>query len=90
MLVDEWEATRGADAIGYHPKVSGGYHIAEALGVPGFSALPVPVLSPTGAFPTPVLPLPDLGGPLNRLRYGLFFRSSTAPYRRMINRWARK
>jgi sterol 3beta-glucosyltransferase len=79
MLVDEWEAARDADAIVYHPKAFGGYHIAEALGVPGFLALPVPALSPTRAFPTPVLPLPNLGGPLNRLSYGLFFRSSTAP-----------
>jgi sterol 3beta-glucosyltransferase len=90
MLVDEWEAARDADAIVYHPKAFGGYHIAEALGVPGFLALPVPALSPTRAFPTPVLPLPNLGGPLNRLSYGLFFRSSTAPYRRMVNRWRQR
>jgi sterol 3beta-glucosyltransferase len=47
MLVDEWEAARGTDAVVYHPKALGGYHIAEALGVPGFLALPVPALSPT-------------------------------------------
>jgi len=64
MLVDEWEAAWDADAVVYHPKVFGGYHIAEALDVPGFLALPVPALSPTRAFPTPVLPLPNLGGPL--------------------------
>jgi sterol 3beta-glucosyltransferase len=87
MLVDEWEAARDADVVVYHPKAFGGFHVAEALRVPGFLALPVPALSPTRAFPTPVLPLPNLGGPLNRLSYGLFFRSSTAPYRRMINRW---
>jgi sterol 3beta-glucosyltransferase len=87
MLVDEWEAARGADVVVYHPKAFGGCHIAEALGVPGVLALPVPALSPTRAFPTPVLPLPNLGGPLNRLSYGLFFRLSTAPYRRIINRW---
>jgi sterol 3beta-glucosyltransferase len=87
MLVDEWEAARGADVAVYHPKAFGGFHVAEALGVPGFLALPVPALSPTRAFPTPVLPLPNLGGLLNRLSYELFFRSSTAPYQRMINRW---
>lgn len=90
MLVDEWEAARNAEAIVYHPKAFGGFHIAEALGVPGFLALPVPALSPTRAFPTPVLPLPNLGGSFNRLSYGLFFRSSTAPYRRMINRWRKR
>ena len=87
MLVDEWEAAWDADAVVYHPKAFGGYHIAEALDVPGFLALPVPALSPTRAFPTPVLPLPNLGGALNRLSYELFFHSSTAPYRRMINWW---
>ena len=89
MLVDEWEATAssGADVVIYHPKALGGYHVAEALGVPGFLALPVPALSPTGAFPVPVLPLPNLGGPLNKLSYGSFFRSMTLPYRRMVNRW---
>lgn len=89
MLVDEWEAadSSGADAVVYHPKALGGYHIAEALGVPGFLALPVPALSPTRAFPTPVLPLPDLGGALNKLSYGAFFRSITLPYRRTINRF---
>lgn len=89
MLVDEWEAaaSSGADAVVYHPKAIGGYHVAEAMGVPGFLALPVPALSPTRAFPVPVLPLPNLGGLLNKLSYGTFFRSITLPYRRMVNRW---
>ena len=90
MLVDEWEAARDADAVVYHPKAFGGSHIAEALDGPGFLALPVPALSPTRAFPTPVLPLPNMGGPLNRMSYGLFFRLSTAPYRRMVNRWRKR
>ncbi len=92
MLVDQWAATAlsGADAVVYHPKAMGGYHVAEALGVPGFLALPVPALSSTRAFPVPVLPLPDLGGPLNKLSYGAFFRSITLPYRRMVNRWRKE
>lgn len=67
ILVDEWEAVASsrADAVVYHPKAIGGYHVAEALDVPGFLALPVPALSPTRAFPNPVLPLPNLGGFLN-------------------------
>ncbi len=92
MLVDQWEAVAlsGADAVVYHPKAMGGYHVAEALGIPGFLALPVPALSPTRAFPVPVLPLPDLGGPLNKLSYGAFFRSITLPYRGMVNRWRKE
>ena len=77
----------GADAVVYHPKALGGYHVAEALGVPGFLALASPALSPTREFPCPLLPLPDLGGTLNRLSYGAFFRSITLPYRRMVNQW---
>lgn len=89
MLADEWEAvaSSGADAVVYHPKALGGYHVAEALGVPGYLSLPVPALSPTRAFPVPMLPLPDLGGILNKLSYGAFFRSITTPYRRIVNRW---
>jgi UDP:flavonoid glycosyltransferase YjiC (YdhE family) len=89
MLVAEWEtvASLEADAVVYHPKALGGYHVAEALGVPGFLALASPALSPTREFPNPLLPLPDLGGTLNRLSYGAFFRSMTLPYRRMVNRW---
>ena len=89
MLDDQWEAAAslGADAVVYHPKAMGGYHVAEALGIPGFLALPIPALSPTRAFPVPMLPLPDLGGPLNKLSYGAFFRSIILPYRSMVNRW---
>ena len=92
MLVDQWEAAASsrADAVVYHPKAMVGHHVAEALGVPGFLALPVPALSPTRAFPVPVMPLPDLGGPLNKLSYGVFFRSLTLPYRRMVNRWRKE
>ena len=87
MLDDEWKAIRGADALIYHPKALGGYHIAEALGVPSFMAHPVPAFSPTRAFPIPVLPIPDLGGLFNKMSYGALLRLITAPYHRTINRW---
>ncbi len=87
MLDEEWTAARGADAIVYHPKALGGYHIAEALGVPGFLAHPVPAFSPTRAFPTPVLPLLNLGGFFNKASYRALLRLLVAPYHRMINRW---
>lgn len=92
ILVDEWEAAVAsrADAVVYHPKAMGGYHVAEALRVPGFLTLPVPALSPTRAFPVPVLPLPNLGGSLNRMSYGAFFRSMSLPYRHMVNRWRKE
>jgi sterol 3beta-glucosyltransferase len=87
VLDQELEASRGAEAVVYHPKALGGYHISEALNVPGFLAHPIPMFSPTRAFPNPVLPVADLGGPLNRSSYGAFLRLSTAPFHRTINRW---
>ena len=45
-----------------------------ALGIPGFLTLASPALSPTRELPSALLPLPDLGGTLNRLSYGAFFR----------------
>jgi sterol 3beta-glucosyltransferase len=90
MLDGEWAASRGADAVVYHPKALGGYHIAEALGVPGFLAHPIPMFSPTRAFPNPVLPFENLGGFLNSLSYGAFLRLTTAPYHRTINRWRKQ
>jgi sterol 3beta-glucosyltransferase len=90
MLDDEWTISRAADIVVYHPKALGGYHIAEALGVPGFLAHPVPMFSPTRAFPNPVLPFTNLGGYLNRLSYGAFLRLLSAPYGRAINRWRKE
>ena len=90
VLDQEWAASQGADALVYHPKALGGYHIAEALEVPGFLAHPVPMFSPTRAFPNPVLPVTNLGGSLNRISYEAFLRLPTAPYHRTINRWRKE
>jgi sterol 3beta-glucosyltransferase len=90
VLDQEWAASQGANAIVYHPKALGGYHIAQALDVPGFLTHPVPMFSPTRAFPNPVLPVTNLGGLLNRISYGAFLRLLTAPYHRTINRWRKE
>jgi sterol 3beta-glucosyltransferase len=63
VLDQEWEASRGADAVVYHPKALGGYHVAEALNVPAFLAHPIPMFSPTRAFPTPCSRRPALEVP---------------------------
>jgi sterol 3beta-glucosyltransferase len=89
LLDDCWEAARQSDALIYHPKALGGYHIAERLGVPGILAHPVPLFSPTRAFPSPVLPVANLGGTLNRLSHRLVLRLTTAPYRKLITAWRR-
>jgi sterol 3beta-glucosyltransferase len=93
ILDDAWEAVQAhtPEALVYHPKVLAGYHLAEKLGVPGFVSLPAPILSPTRAFPNPVLLAGrSLGGPLNALTYTLLLPLMTAPYSRMVNAWRRE
>lgn len=88
VLDQEWEAARDADALIYHPKAFGGYHIAEKLGVPGFMCVPFPAFSPTSAFPNLYLSVSvNLGSFLNLASYGAFIRLATMPYWRVINRW---
>lgn len=68
-LKEEWAAAQGVDAIAYHPKAIGGYHIAEKLGIPGFMCLPFPLYPPTKAFPCFLFPDLKLGGWYNQLTY---------------------
>ena len=53
LLDDAWRAAQDTDAVIYHPKTLAGPHLSERLGVPAFAAAPVPMLSPTRAFPAP-------------------------------------
>jgi sterol 3beta-glucosyltransferase len=90
MLDDEWTAAVGAnwrtDAIIYHPKSMGGFHIGEKLGVPTIMSLPLPLYSPTSAFPMPIMPPWKLGGWYNRATYGIV-PMLAAPYMGVINKW---
>ena len=63
LLLAEWEAARDfrPDAIVYHPKSLAALHIAERLGSIPILAAPLPVLTPTSAFPSPILPFRSLG-----------------------------
>jgi len=58
ILDDAWSAAQDfqPDVIVYHIKAMAGTHIAEKLGIPVFVSLPVPGLTPTRAFPSPILP----------------------------------
>lgn len=89
MLEHAWRAAQDSDAIVYHPKAMGGYHIAEKLNTPGFLAIAVPAFSPTGAFANPLLTTADLGPALNRWTYRFLMFASIAPYRGLINQWRR-
>jgi sterol 3beta-glucosyltransferase len=75
---DEWRAaqTIGPDAIVYHPKMLGSYHIAEKLGIPLVMAVPLPCYTPTRAFPHPFFATLRLGGRFNRLSHQLVGLSS--------------
>jgi sterol 3beta-glucosyltransferase len=86
MLDDEWAAAQGAEAIIYHPKALGGVHLAERLNIPALMSLPLPLYSPTSAFPMPIMPDLKLGGWYNRMTYSLL-RLISAPYAGMINQW---
>jgi sterol 3beta-glucosyltransferase len=86
MLDDAWRAAQDTDAIVYHPKTLAGPHLSERLGVPAYAATPVPVLSPTRAFPVPGLFKHSLGGLLNRASYRLSIAAS-ATYRGTVNAW---
>ncbi len=86
LLDDSWEAAQGADAIIYHPKVLSGIHIAEKLSIPCFIAATVPVLTPTGDFPAPGMPVGNLGRWLNRKTYAAV-GMATAPFSGMVRSW---
>jgi sterol 3beta-glucosyltransferase len=90
MLDDGWSAAQGVDAIIYHPKALGGHSIAEKLGIPGILALPLPLYSPTRAFPSPILPITQLGAGLNYASHQLIVRLASASTRGMLNRWRKE
>jgi sterol 3beta-glucosyltransferase len=87
-IEDEWQAAQRIqpDAIIHHPKMLGSYHIAEKLGIPLIMAIPMPLYTPTRAFPTPFMGNARLGGWFNRFSYQLFGLTS-AMFRGMTNRF---
>lgn len=88
MLHDSWQAAHGIDALIFHPKALAGSHIAEALRIPAFASIPLPMLTPTAAFPNPIVPV-NLGPLANRLTYGVN-RLLSAPFSGLINQWRRE
>jgi sterol 3beta-glucosyltransferase len=88
MLVEAWQAAHAfaPDLLLYHPKMLGSYHIAEKLGIPLAMALPLPLYTPTRAFPTPFFAGLRLGGWANRASFRLMALSS-GMYSGMTNRF---
>jgi sterol 3beta-glucosyltransferase len=88
MLEDEWQAAQRCqpDAILYHPKMLGSYHIAEKLAIPLMMAIPLPFYTPTRAFPNPFIGTLRLRPWFNRLSYQ-FSALSSAMFTGMTNRF---
>jgi len=87
VLDDSLTASEGAELLIYHPKILAGPHIAEKLDIPAMVALPIPALSPTGAFPTPLFRWPARSGATNRLSHRLLLAATKLGYHGMIDRW---
>ncbi|GAB4212071.1 MAG: glycosyltransferase [Roseiflexaceae bacterium] len=90
VLDDEWQIAQEADAVIYHPKALGGHSIAEKLGIPGILALPLPLYSPTRAFPSLLLPFDNLGGTLNQASHQLTVWLSSVSTSSVLNRWRKE
>jgi sterol 3beta-glucosyltransferase len=89
-LAEQWEAAQGAQAIVYHPNAVGGFHLAEALGVPGIMADPLPTWVPTRSFPHIVAPDLGLGGGYNRLTHLLLMLVPRLLFGSVVSQWRRE
>ena len=89
LLDESWQAAQGAEAIIYHPKAMAGYHLADKLRIPAFLAHPVPLFAATRAFPTPVLPVSNLGGTLNKWSWQIN-KGLNGPFGGLIKTWRRE
>jgi sterol 3beta-glucosyltransferase len=90
VLDDALAASGEAELVIYHPKAMAGYSIAEQRGIPGILALPLPLFSPTAAFPSPILPVATLGPALNRLSHRVMVGLTSASVRGLVNRWRKE
>jgi sterol 3beta-glucosyltransferase len=88
MLEEEWHAAQAfaPDMLVFHPKMLGSPHIAEKLGIPLAVAIPMPLYTPTRAFPHPFFGGLRLGGWVNRASFHLMSLTN-GMYRRMTNRF---
>lgn len=88
LLDAEWAAVRefGPDLIVHHPKSLASRHMAEALSCSRILASPLPGLTPTAAFPSPLLPFASLG-PFNRASHALAIKGADAVFAGSIRTW---
>jgi sterol 3beta-glucosyltransferase len=86
-LREEWEVAQDAEVIIHNPQSVGGFHIAEALGVPGIMADALPTWVPTGAFPSFTVPDIKLGKWYNRLTYRLLPLMTGSMFGGVVKQW---
>ena len=88
IFEQQWRAASSyrPDLLIWHPKAIAVPHIAERLKIGSMLASPLPVCTPTSAFPSPLLPFASLG-PFNRLSHSFVLHGATALYGDMLRRW---
>jgi sterol 3beta-glucosyltransferase len=88
IFEQQWRAASRyrPDLLIWHPKAIAVPHLAERLKIGSMLASPLPVCTPTSAFPTPLLPFASLG-PLNQLSHSLVLHGATALYGETLRRW---
>ncbi|KAG9223145.1 hypothetical protein CCMSSC00406_0000166 [Pleurotus cornucopiae] len=89
LLKTSWEAAQGTDVLIESPSAMGGYHIAEALGIPYFRAFTM-TWSRTRAYPHAfAVPERKMGGSYNYMSYVIFDQVFWRATAGQINRWRR-
>ena len=86
-LKEQWAVAQDAELIIYNPASVGGFHMAEALGVPGVMADALPTWVPTGSFPNFTFPDLGLGSWYNRLTYRLLPFMTGGMFGKIVNEW---
>lgn len=87
VLQDTWQGAQGADAVIYHQKILGGYHIAEKLGIPAVMAMPLPIY-PTRSFANPLVS-PNIPRAFNQVSYAIN-SGGKIPFMGMVNEWRKE
>ena len=91
LLDEEWRAVRSfqPDVLVYHPKSFASPDMAAALGVPHVLASPIPGFTPTGAFPSPILPFRSLG-PFNKVSHSLAINAAQLLFSKELKAWRKR
>ncbi|KAJ7124733.1 glycosyltransferase family 1 protein [Mycena crocata] len=89
LLMNSWDACQGTDVLIESPSAMGGYHIAEALGIPYFRAFTM-TWTRTRAYPHAfAVPERKMGGGYNYMTYVMFDQVFWRAIAGQINRWRR-